>query len=375
MTKIQISSTFDGGNIKVQSLEDHSNIRLEIRPDNNSDYFQWFHFRVTGAKGLSLKIVLVNASKAAFPDGWLNYNACASVDRKVWTRVEETSYSDGELIIEYTPSSDCVYFAYFEPYTLDRHHDFITEAVTHNGVKLSSLGESAQGRPMDCLSVGNGEKNIWLIARQHPGETMAEWWMEGFITRLLDYNDFVSKELLQKASFFIVPNMCPDGSFIGNLRTNFCGANLNREWNNASLEFSPEVYWTIKAMDNNKPSLCMDVHGDESLPYNFIAGAEGIPGYTAKQDKDLEAFLLSYKTASPDFQTKYGYPKDQPGSANLGMCTNYTANKYNCLSVTLEMPFKDNANFPNPKIGWNGDRSADLGASALDAISGIIDFI
>ena len=87
MTKIQISSTFDGGNIKVQSLEDHSNIRLEIRPDNNSDYFQWFHFRVTGAKGLSLKIVLANASKAAFPDGWLNYNACASGDRKVWTRV------------------------------------------------------------------------------------------------------------------------------------------------------------------------------------------------------------------------------------------------------------------------------------------------
>jgi murein tripeptide amidase MpaA len=158
MTKIQISSTFDGGNIKVQSLDDHSNIRLEIRPDNNSDYFQWFHFRVTGAKGLSLKIVLVNASKAAFPDGWLNYNACASVDRKVWTRVEETSYSDGELIIEYTPSSDCVYFAYFEPYTLDRHHDFITEAVTHNGVKLSSLGESAQGDQWTVCQLVMGQK-------------------------------------------------------------------------------------------------------------------------------------------------------------------------------------------------------------------------
>jgi murein tripeptide amidase MpaA len=185
MRKIQISSAFDSGNIKVLSLEDHSNIRLEIRPDNSSDYFQWFHFRVTGAKGLSLKIVLANASKAAFPDGWLNYNACVSVDRKVWTRIEETSYYDGELIIEHTPLSDCVYFSYFEPYTLDRHHDVVTEAVTHNGVKLSSLGETAQGRPMDCLSVGNGKKNIWLIARQHPGETMAEWWMEGFITRLL----------------------------------------------------------------------------------------------------------------------------------------------------------------------------------------------
>ena len=375
MKKIQISFIFDSGNIKVNSIEDYSNIRLEIRPDNNSEYFQWFHFRVTGAKGVPLKIVLTNASKAAFPDGWLNYNACVSVDRKTWLRVAETSYRGGELIIEHTPSSNCIYFSYFEPYPLERHNDFLAEAATHNNVKLYSLGESAQGRSMDCLSAGNGKKNIWIIARQHPGETMAEWWMEGFITRLLNRNDKVSSELLQKSKFFMVPNMCPDGSFIGNLRTNWCGANLNREWNNASLNFSPEVYWTIKAMDNNKPSLCMDVHGDESLPYNFIAGSEGIPGYTPKQAKDLEAFLSSYKTASPDFQTEHGYPKDQPNSANLGMCTNYTAHKYKCLSVTLEMPFKDNANFPNLDTGWNGDRSADLGASAIDAIFGIIDFI
>ncbi len=375
MKKIQISFIFDSGNIKVNSIEDYSNIRLEIRPDNNSEYFQWFHFRVTGAKGVPLKIVLTNASKAAFPDGWLNYNACVSVDSKTWLRVAETSYRGGELIIEHTPSSNCIYFSYFEPYPLERHNDFLAEAATHNNVKLYSLGESAQGRSMDCLSVGNGKKNIWIIARQHPGETMAEWWMEGFITRLLDRNDKVSSELLQKSKFFMVPNMCPDGSFTGNLRTNWCGANLNREWNNASLNFSPEVYWTIKAMDNNKPSLCMDVHGDESLPYNFIAGSEGIPGYTPKQAKDLEAFLSSYKTASPDFQTEHGYPKDQPNSANLGMCTNYTAHKYKCLSVTLEMPFKDNANFPNLDTGWNGDRSADLGASAIDAIFGIIDFI
>jgi len=375
MKKIQISFIFDSGNIKVNSIEDYSNIRLEIRPDNNSEYFQWFHFRVTGAKGVPLKIVLTNASKAAFPDGWLNYNACVSVDRKTWLRVAETSYRGGELIIEHTPSSNCIYFSYFEPYPLERHNDFLAEAATHNNVKLYSLGESAQGRSMDCLSVGNGKKNIWIIARQHPGETMAEWWMEGFITRLLNRNDKVSSELLQKSKFFMVPNMCPDGCFIGNLRTNWCGANLNREWNNASLNFSPEVYWTIKAMDNNKPSLCMDVHGDESLPYNFIAGSEGIPGYTPKQAKDLEAFLSSYKTASPDFQTEHGYPKDQPNSANLGMCTNYTAHKYKCLSVTLEMPFKDNANFPNLDTGWNGDRSADLGASAIDAIFGIIDFI
>ena len=30
-------------------------------------------------------------------------------------------------------------------------------------------------------------------------------------------------------------------------------------------------------MDDLGCDFCLDVHGDEELPYNFIAGAEGIP--------------------------------------------------------------------------------------------------
>ena len=36
--------------------------------------------------------------------------------------------------------------------------------------------------------------------------------------------------------------MNPDGSVLGNLRTNAAGANLNREWENPTLERSPEVF-------------------------------------------------------------------------------------------------------------------------------------
>ena len=38
------------------------------------------------------------------------------------------------------------------------------------------------------------------------------------------------QELLAKATFHVVPNMNPDGSVRGYLRTNSSGANLNREW-------------------------------------------------------------------------------------------------------------------------------------------------
>lgn len=67
-----------------------------------------------------------------------------------------------------------------------------------------------------------------LIARQHPGETMAEFFVEGLLERLYDTSDPVSRRLLELACFHVVPNMNPDGSVRGNLRTNARGTNLNR---------------------------------------------------------------------------------------------------------------------------------------------------
>ena len=38
---------------------------------------------------------------------------------------------------------------------------------------------------------------------------MAEWFMEGFLKRLLDGADPVARELLKRATFEIVPNIIP----------------------------------------------------------------------------------------------------------------------------------------------------------------------
>ena len=54
---LHITSAFDGGNIIVHSANDPANIRLAIRPDNASDFFQWFYFRVSGAKDQYLHMV------------------------------------------------------------------------------------------------------------------------------------------------------------------------------------------------------------------------------------------------------------------------------------------------------------------------------
>ena len=372
MTQLHITSAFDSGNIVLHSAKDPQNIRLSIRPDNASDFFQWFHFRLSGARDEACQFHIENAGKAAFTGGWENYSVCASYDRQTWFRIP-TMYKDGVLSWAHTPELDSLYYAYFAPYSLERHADMVAEILQHPDANLTVLGQTVEGQDLDCLTIGEGVVSLWVIGRQHPGETQASWWMEGFLERLCDNDDPVARVLRSKATFHIVPNMNPDGSCRGNLRTNYAGANLNREWDKASLQSSPEVFHTIEAMNAHKPDMVLDVHGDESLPYNFIAGAEGIQGYTQKQAQNLADFLEAYCTASPDFQTKIGYPKSAPNTANLAMCTNFCAHEYDCLAMTLEMPFKDNADLPDRLFGWSPERCANLGRGALDAMLAVVD--
>lgn len=373
---MHISSAFDAGNIEVVSAIDPQNIELNIRKDTNSDFLQWFYFRVEGVKGQSLGIHILNASESSYPEGWIDYQAVASYDRLTWFRVP-TSYDGEKLTIEFMSEYNSVYLAYFAPYSNDQHLNLLSTAQMSPNALLHHLGKTYEGRDLDMLVIGNDEdenkKRIWVIARQHPGESMAEWFIEGFLNRLLDDHDPVSKILLQKAVFYVVPNVNPDGSIHGNLRTNAAGMNLNREWANPDPEKAPEVYHILNTMELTGVDLNLDIHGDETLPYNFISSIEGIPSYNAHLKMLDEKFSTSWERISPDFQTDHGYPKNEPGMANLNVCAKAIGEKFKCLSMTIEMPFKDNANLPDEIFGWSPVRSMHLGASVLNPIAEIVD--
>lgn len=371
---MNITSNFDGGNINVISMDTTHDIRLEIPKDTNSDFAQWFYYRLEGAAGYPCKMKLENASKCFVPEGWEDYNALASYDRVNWFRVP-TSYDGKVMTIEHTPELNSVFYAYFTPYSYDQLLDFIHSAQASPLCVLETIGKTIEGRNIDLLTIGepgDGKKKIWVIARQHPGETMASWFIEGLVGRLLDEDDPVSKLLLNEAVFYVVPNMNIDGSILGNLRVNSLGINLNREWGEPGIERSPEVYYVLNKMDATGVDLNLDIHGDEGLPYNFVSSIEGIPGFDERLKDLQDDFLSRWMEYSPDFQTKHGYGKDEPGRANLDICSKQVGHRFACLSLTIEMPFKDNANLPDPIAGWSAERSALFGESVLNPILGVI---
>lgn len=371
---MRVSSNFDGGNIDVISALDPQNIQLSILKDNQSDFYQWFYFKLETQGFVSHKISITDLAKSAYPEGWKNYQIVCSYDRQTWFRVD-TEFDGNNLTIEHTPEFDHVYYAYFAPYSYERHLDLLAWAQTSNECQQQYLGATLDDRDMSLLVIGQpevGKKSIWITARQHPGETMAEWLVEGFLERLLDEQDGLARQLLDEAVFYIVPNMNPDGAARGHLRTNAKGVNLNREWASPSLENSPEVFLVKQKMQQVGVDMLLDVHGDEALPYNFLAGCEGIPNYTRRLENLEHLFKQALLTATPEFQDVHGYEKDKPGEANLTLASNAIGHEFNCLSYTLEMPFKDNVELPDSVFGWSPARSKQLGEDVLIAIRAVV---
>jgi murein tripeptide amidase MpaA len=371
---ITITSGFDAGAIDVLRADTPRTIELNLRKDSRADFAQWFYFRLQGARGEPCMLRFLNAAQAAFPDGWKDYQAVASYDRVSWFRVP-TTYDGRVLTISHTPDHDSVYYTYFEPYSWERHLDLVSRAGMAPLVRSEHLGSTVEGRDMDLLVVGNPDaaRKIWVIARQHPGETMAEWFVEGMLDALLDETNQTARELLRSAVLYIVPNMNPDGAVHGNLRTNAAGANLNREWMTPSMESSPEVFVVRERLHRTGCDLFLDVHGDEALPYVFIAGSEMLEGFTPEQAARQRTFLEAFKQASPEFQTEIGYAAGKYREDMLKLASKYVGHTFGCVSLTLEMPFKDNARLPDPTVGWNGARSARLGMAVLEPMLALME--
>jgi len=375
---MKISQNFDSGSISVIDTTDINNIQLKLTTDNNDNTMQWFHFRCHSKAGLNHTIRILNAGDSSFSKAWKNYQAMASYDKINWFRVA-TTFINNQLIINHTPEKAEISYAYFTPYDYARQQTFIKQVQKFEQCEHTVLTKTIDNNAIDLLTIGEpgiSKKAIWIIARQHPGETMAQWFTEGVINQLLA-QDSRSHQLLDKAVFYIVPNMNPDGSLIGNHRTNKQGLNLNRQWQKPSKPLCPEVYYVQEKMAQTGVDLFLDIHGDEEIPYNFIMPAKGSEQIAAQAVK----FKSDFMAATKEFQIEVDYDnfhKKQSrccrascgtnGGGNQSMATEYVSHTFGCLAIVLEMPFIDHNNQPNNVTGWSAPRSINLGADILKPI-------
>ena len=107
------------------------------------------------------------------------------------------------------------------------------------------------------------------------------------------------------------------------------------------------------------------------MPFNFISGSAKIPAWGPRLEALHGAFVAAYGRSNSSMQGKIGYPPPDSAEAVLrymNVATNQIAQRFDCLCMTLEMPFKDCLTNSEPRKGWNPAKSRELGGSVLEAL-------
>jgi len=415
-SKVSISDAYDGGRIELVNVTDQKDengddrsskvVSLRIKPDpytelEKKSHLQYFSFRSSiqimnnndaepesnngddDDKGFPITYEIVNAGETSYANAWKGYTVFYSKsvgEPDSWRREQNTRSEDGKLVWKHvhTKSTESIYFSYFPPFSYARHLDLVKQCSEFTDV--FSLGQTLEGREIECIRVGTGKSVGWIIHRQHPGEHMAEFYAEGLLGRLLGLDslgdaDGLVRQLLSKYTFYIIPSMNPDGAAAGYLRVNAGGANLNREWCSSgddysapSLERSPEVFHVLKKMEETGCDIFCDIHGDEEIPFNFLAQPV-VPNWGPRLKALYGAFTAAYSRANPDMQQEIAYePTEYAEGDILNIANDQVAHLFDCLSVTLEMPFKDCWSNSDAERGWSPARSRTLGASLCEPL-------
>lgn len=164
------------------------------------------------------------------------------------------------FVFEFDLEDDVYYFAYCYPYTytdLQRYlhsidtmqlpfykRELLCRTMQHRRLDMLIIGEDPRGKSNteDGYTKRTPPRNVVCItARVHPGETPASYMCHGLIEFLIS-NDPAAKKVRKHITFIIVPMLNPDGVFLGNYRTAFCGLDLNRQYDKPTAWCMPENF-------------------------------------------------------------------------------------------------------------------------------------
>jgi hypothetical protein len=226
---------------------------------NTKGYSQWFFFSLQNHQERRIKLNIVNFVKKNLlfmsgvrpvgfsmkanekkGTGWASVGEAISYGKSFITRessnqIDSRNYYCLSFEISFENEEDLVYIAYNYPYTYSKMIAFTDDLVTNS----ASNEEISVIKKVLCYSVSNNAipyliiehkycksgKIVLCIGRQHGGETVGSYVLEGFLKHLVN-----NRKLVQEYTFIVVPMVNVDGVIYGNFRANLSGFDLNRQW-------------------------------------------------------------------------------------------------------------------------------------------------
>ncbi|MCB2083002.1 MAG: hypothetical protein KDD90_02975 [Sphingomonadaceae bacterium] len=230
---LSVDTAFPSGALSSCEVERSNRVSVLIAPEDEPpiNCSPWYAFRLTPAKAGTVTIDL--GYTACGHRYWPKY----SYDGVTWNSVSAKNVAVSEVDgidgarIEVASDGRPIFVAAQEivvPATYDAWLDTLGKKP---GVTRFTLGQSAEGRDIEAVRIGNPEARevIVLVGRQHPPEVTGALAMFPFVEQLLGDDD-TARAFRERFQIVAVPLLNPDGVVRGHWRHGTGGMDLNRDW-------------------------------------------------------------------------------------------------------------------------------------------------
>jgi len=329
------AQTCNSGNVLLTA--DFANGRMdECKSLGNNEYFiklkpentpinssPWYAFKIQAKQATTIKVTMVVKGDEH------RYLPKISQDGKTW-QSQPYKINGKRLVMNIDASKNAVYISGQEIINNQYYVDWASELQHKAKVSHDVLGQSTQGRPIYKIE-SKGESKEWLVVlgRMHPPEVTGALALFPFVETLLA-NNLLAKKFREKYNLLVIPNINPDGVFMGNWRHNANGLDLNRDWIKFSQVETQHINNYLKALvsQGHKIKFAVDFHSTKHDVF-----------YTMPIDYGVEdAYFVKHWLAALDKQMPNFEVVQQPGNtANNGVSKQYFADNYNVHAITYEV--------------------------------------
>ncbi|MGC9520961.1 MAG: hypothetical protein ACP5HG_03645 [Anaerolineae bacterium] len=268
--KFGIDSGIPYGNVcDVTLTPDGDTLEVAFAPDpHGGPETLWFYFRVHRSQGPGpdvsrLRLRLKHSYNMLGGQGPETMRPVVRYEEGPWRRLpqgELLTYADGRVDVHWSVAvpNQSLDVAYCYPYGRDDLTTLLAE--THGYWRLDTIGVSQAARPLVRLSNDYGEEDstrpgLYLMARQHAGETPGSWVLDGFLRALADLGD-------DAPLTWAVPLANIDGVESGDYGKDNFPYDLNRAWGRPPMRHEVSVFQRDMARWRHRcqPMLGIDFH-------------------------------------------------------------------------------------------------------------------
>ena len=254
---MQIINNYPGSAVEILNVDNANNIAyLSLKKEHNS-YSHYYNFKVINddKKG---EIHLANVGFSPYVKDQPTVPYLRKDNHWSVFPSADFSYKNGEVVLNVAPYANYE-ISLYPSYTKKDLRELLLKINKYNFITINEIEKLA----LTEIIIGDLTlPTVLVIGRQHPGETLSSFFIEGMIEAII-----ANVELLTKYCFVFYPIINVKGVEQGNHRFSN-GIDYNRIWNEKQL---PAEIAYLKAKLNNYNLISfIDIHNDEISTIDYV---------------------------------------------------------------------------------------------------------